>query len=245
MTEDVRAWWETTSRWFQDDLDHPIELQWGYADPDEAIIGDVRGRDVLELGCGGGQCSIALASEGANVTGIDLSRAQLEYAQQLVDTEAPGATVPFVEGDITMVPFASESFDLVFNAYVFQWVGDLPGAFAETARVLRPGGRFVFSTPHPFFDIVDPDTHRVEDSYYETGRQVEADTDVGLDMVTYRHSISEIHDALTDAGFVVDRVIEPGTSNPDDYEPGPWDETPVALQAKLPTEVVFDTALAE
>lgn len=74
---------------------------------------------------------------------------------------------------------------------------------------------------------------------------METDTDVDLDTVTYRHSISEIHGTLTDAGFVVDNVIEPGSPNPDDYEPGPWGETPVDLQAKLPTEIIFDATLAE
>lgn len=244
-TEDVRAWWEATSRWFQADLEHPIELRWGRINPDEPILADVDGLDVLELGCGGGQCSIALATRGANVTGVDLSRAQLQYARDVLAQHDTGAPVSLVEGDITTLPFTANRFDLVFNASVFQWVDDLDSVFQHVARVLRPDGRFVFSTPNPYYDIIDPETHRVEDSYYETGRQVETDTDLDLDMVTYRHSIGEIHTALTTAGFRVDRIIEPGTSDPADYEAGPWGETPVALQAKLPTDVIFDASLAD
>lgn len=250
MTREVKAWWETTSRWFQDDLDHPVELRWGHADVEADLLGDVTDQTVLELGCGGGQCSITLAERGAKVTGVDLSREQLTYASELLADRSPAladrspaGTVRFVEGDITSLPFEKDSFDLVFNAAVFQWVGDLESTFAEVARVLRPGCQFVFSTPHPFFDVVDPHSHLVVDSYYDTGRQVETETDLDLDMVTYRHSIAELHGALTGAGFRVDRVLEPGTDDPDASEPGPWGETPVDLQAKLPTEVVFEATL--
>lgn len=245
MTREVREWWETTSQWFQNDLQHPVELRWGRTNPDESLIESVEGLDVLELGCGGGQCSIALAERGATVTGIDLSRAQLDYAASLLTDRDPDGIVSLVEGDVTTLPFTANAFDLVFNASVFQWVGDIEAAFRHVARVLRPDGRFVFSTPHPYFDIVDPDSHRVEDSYYDTGRQVETDTDLDLDMVTFRHAVGDIHAALTTAGFRVDRVIEPGTSDSDDYEPGPWGETPVDLQAKLPTDVIFDATLSE
>ena len=85
MTEEVKAWWELTAEWFQDEIDRDIGVNWtgSTTDDDLTLLDDVAGADVLELGCGGGQCSVALARRGANVTGIDLSAEQLSFARDL------------------------------------------------------------------------------------------------------------------------------------------------------------------
>lgn len=125
---------------------------------------------------------------------------------------------------------------------MFQWVGDLPACFAETHRVLRPGGRLVFSMPHPFYALVDPDTHEVAESYFDTGRYVVEQDDVAPDQVMYRHTVSEVYGALVDAGFRVDRLREPGTSDPEDYEAGPWGEHTPELMSKVPVVLVVEAS---
>lgn len=241
MTEEVKQWWELTSQWFQDDADLDIGLNWtGLGTDDElTLLLDVADRDVLELGCGGGQCSIALAQRGADVTAIDLSEEQLGYARDLA-TERD-ADVEFLQGSVTdLGMFPDDRFDIAFNAYVFQWVDDLAACFRETHRVLRPDGRFVFSMPHPTYDLADPESHRVEESYFDTGRQVTPQEDLDTDMVTYRHTVSGVHNALVGAGFRVERILEPGSDDPDDYEEGPWGERTPELLAKLPSTLVFE-----
>ena len=240
MTEEVREWWELTARWFQDDIDLDVGVNWTgvSADTDLELLGDVEGADVLELGCGGGQCSVALADRGATVTGVDLSQEQLAYARELATDH--GADVAFLGGDVTDLGLVDDSFDIVFNAYVFQWVDDLGACFRETARVLRPGGRFVFAMPHPVYGLADPESHRVEESYFDTGRQVESVEDVETDMVTFRHRVSDVYNALVEAGFRVERMREPGSSDPDDYEEGPWGENRPELLAKLPKTLIFE-----
>ena len=241
MTEEVKAWWELTAEWFQDEIDLDIGVNWtgSTTDDDLTLLDDVAGADVLELGCGGGQCSVALARRGANVTGIDLSAEQLSFARDLAAEY--DADVGFLQGDVTdLSTFPDERFDVAFNAYVLQWVDDLATCFCETHRVLRPGGRFVFAMPHPVYPLADPDSHTVEESYFDTGRQVTQYDDLDRDMVTYRHRVSDVHNALVGAGFRVERIREPGSDDPDDYEAGPWGEEQPALLAKLPSTLVFE-----
>lgn len=241
MTEEVKAWWELTAEWFQEDIDLDVGLNWTGMSAERDLLDDVAGAEILELGCGGGHCSIALALRGANVTGIDVSRAQLRHARDLAAEH--DADVEFLQADVTdlgMLP--AERFDVAFNAYVFQWVADLEACFEETHRVLRPGGRFVFSMPHPIYELADPETHRVEESYFDTGRRVFENDDLEQDTVTYRHRVSDVYNALVDAGFRVERMREPGSDDPGEYEEGPWGENKPELLAKLPRTLLFEAS---
>lgn len=58
--------------------------------------------------------------------------------------------------------------------------------------------------PHPIYEIADPETHRIEESYFDTGRHVEEQADLDADMVTYRHRVADVHNGLVDAGFTVE-----------------------------------------
>lgn len=246
MTNEVRAWWEATADYFQSTADVPEGADWTgapFGDIDLDLLGDVRDHEILELGCGGGQCSVGLAEQGAEVVGLDLSSAQLAHAEERASER--GVSVEFVEGDVTQPPFAPESFDLACNSYVFQWVGDLDACFRETHRVLRPGGEFVFSVPHPAYAVVDSESERVTESYFDTGRYEIHHEEVETSQVLYRHTVSGIHRALVDAGFVVDALHEPGTDDPDDYEPGPWGECTPSLMSKLPAVLVVEARKPE
>lgn len=242
MTEDVHEWWEATAEYFQAEADIDVGLNWGWDGiEDEEMIGRVDGRDVVELGCGGGQCSVELARRGANVTGVDLSTEQLAFARDLANEHEVRDRIEFVQGDVTDLGFPDASFDLACNAFVFQWIDDLDACFDEAFRVLRPGGRFAFSTPHPYYRLLDPETGEVAESYFETGRHVR-DTEAGLpDLVTYRNTVSDFHDGLRDSGFRIDSMLEPGSSDPDDYEPGPWGEKRPELLCKVPSVLAFST----
>lgn len=207
--------------------------------PDIELFDAVGGRDILELGCGGGQCTVALAQQGASVTGIDLSREQLRHASSLADEH--DVEIRLLEGDVTdLGMFDDEEFEVAFNACVFQWVEDLDSCFGETFRVLEPGGRFVFALSHPFFDVIDSDTLAVEESYFDLGEHVVEHEDMDVDQVTYRHPIHEVHSALVDAGFHVQQIREPGSSDPDDYGHGPWGEHTPEAMATVPSTLLFD-----
>ena len=93
---------------------------------------------MLELGCGGGQWSIALSRLGVHVVGLDLSAAQLSHAA------SQGSRVPLVQASAEDVPFATESFDLVFCDHGAMTFADPDCSVPEVARLLRPQGRLVF-----------------------------------------------------------------------------------------------------
>jgi ubiquinone/menaquinone biosynthesis C-methylase UbiE len=238
MTGEVKQWWEETSAYFQDEIDMGVGVDWtGPGAPDIDLFGDVAGTEMLELGCGGGQCTVALANRGANITGLDLSTEQLEYARDLaaehdVDLELLQGTVT----DLGM--FDDDSFDVAFNAFVFQWVDDLGACFAETHRVLRPGGRFVFSMPHPFYEITDPETHTVEESYFDTGEQVTEYEEMDIDQVTYRRTVSDVYNAVRETGFEVTEMLEPGTEDPEAYDTDLWEFQPAHMALVPPTLIV-------
>lgn len=100
-------------------------------------LGDVRGLDVLELGCGAAQWSIALAAEGARVVGLDVSIGQLCHARAHGD-------VPLVLASAEAVPLRDACFDVVFCDHGAMSFCRPERTVAEAARLLRPGGRLVF-----------------------------------------------------------------------------------------------------
>jgi 2-polyprenyl-6-hydroxyphenyl methylase / 3-demethylubiquinone-9 3-methyltransferase len=104
-------------------------------------LGDLRGRLVLDAGCGGGLVARELAAAGAGVVGVDRSLGSLGVARRATD----GGFRP-AQGRLERLPFADATFDAVVAADVLEHVPDLPAAVAELARVLHPGGSLVFDT---------------------------------------------------------------------------------------------------
>jgi SAM-dependent methyltransferase len=135
-------------------------LGWGtFSIPESELgaLGDVAGMDVLELGCGAAQWSIGLAGAGARPVGFDNSFRQLEHATaNLADA---GVRMPLAQADATAMPFRDESFDLVFGDHGAMSFADPYRTVPEAARVLRPGGLFVFNVRTPlYFVCIDPAT---------------------------------------------------------------------------------------
>ncbi len=101
----------------------------------------VPGEAVLDLGCGLGDFAGELAAHGGLVTGCDVA----ETALALARGRHPG--IEFVLTGAEELPFADESFDVVWAGEVLEHVQDLLGLLGEVRRVLRPGGRLLLSTP--------------------------------------------------------------------------------------------------
>jgi SAM-dependent methyltransferase len=161
--------WDRTSDEYQrehaKDLNRWGRPAWGIWQIPEArlrVLGDLRGKDVLELGCGGGQWSINLARGGARPVGMDLSIRQLAHARRLM-AEA-GVSFALVNGDAERTPFADESFDVVFCDHGAMTFADPRCAVPEVARLLRPGGSFAFNRSTPFhFVCWNDEAERVDE----------------------------------------------------------------------------------
>ncbi|WP_226013319.1 class I SAM-dependent methyltransferase [Halomicrobium salinisoli] len=203
------------------------------------ILPSVEGLDVVELGCGGGQASVGTADEGADrVVGVDVSSGQLAHARKLRDLY--GVDARFVEGDVTHLPLAADAFDVAFSGWVLQMVGDLETCLTEARRVLRDDGVLVFDVPHPFYELFDPASEALERSYHATGRrEITIDEDYDADMVVFDRKVGDYHRALVDAGFDVERVLEPGSDDPDDYDDDPLESNRPELMATVPRSLRF------
>ena len=143
---------EYQARHSNDLTDHALAWGvWRVPESELNVLGDVAGKDILELGCGAAQFSIALANLGAHVTGLDNSARQLEHARELM--VGAGLDFPLVHASAESVPLPNASFDIVFCDHgALSWC-DPYRTVPETARLLRPGGLLAFSGSTPFRDI--------------------------------------------------------------------------------------------
>jgi SAM-dependent methyltransferase len=136
-------------------VDSPGWGCWQIREDDLRILGDVAGLDVLELGCGAAQWSIALVQRGARPVGLDVSSRQLEHARELM--VRAGVDIPLVLGSAEAVPFPDDSFDIVFNDYGATTYSDPYRTVPEATRLLRPGGLLAFSGGTPWVEVCWPE----------------------------------------------------------------------------------------
>jgi SAM-dependent methyltransferase len=184
----------------------------GVDEADAHLLGPVRGKRVLEVGCGAAQCSRWLVLQGAEVAAFDVSVGQLQMGHEL--DRRTGTAVRTVAADAVAIPFADATFDLACSAFgALPFVADAGAALREMGRVLRPGGRLVFSVTHPIrWSLPDDPTTaglQITESYFDRTPYVEVD-DTGTAVYAEHHrTTGDWIRALTGAGFVVDDLLEP------------------------------------
>jgi SAM-dependent methyltransferase len=128
---------------------------WRIPERELRVLGNVRGKRVLELGCGAAQWSLALAARRAQPVGLDNSFKQLLHAQASIKSSR--RRLPLVQADAEFLPFKEDSFDVVFCDYGAMSFADPALTVPEVARVLRHGGVLAFSTTTPFLNACWPD----------------------------------------------------------------------------------------
>ncbi len=108
---------------------------------------DVRGRDVLDYGCGEGRVAFEVLREGAKTaTGIDVSAERISRAQEIAAEKGLADRATFVAQDALHTSFRDGAFDLIIGNSILHHM-DLRAALVEIKRVLKPGGRAVFVEP--------------------------------------------------------------------------------------------------
>lgn len=217
MTEkEIAHWWDDASRYYQreiskDDLNDVNYGPFGSNESRLKLLGDVRSKNVLELGCGGGQCSIALAKKGALCTGIDLSRKQLDYAQKLASKNKVDIT--FIKRSFSdLSKFKEGYYDIVISVFALQYAKEFDSIFRNVRRLLKRGGLFVFSIDHPFYLTMEPKNMQISESYYRTGTFKEKETwpdGTKHNSIMYRRKVSDIVNSIIKSGLKLERIVEP------------------------------------
>jgi SAM-dependent methyltransferase len=142
----------------------------------EELLGDVKGKSLLDAGCGEGYLARYYTKKGADVTAIDLSPSLIETSKMITDSES--LEVDYRVGDVCHIESVpNETFDIVLSNLVLLNIPDLVIALKEYNRVLTTGGHLVFSIVHPAFNFYgpgawemgekDPNTNRREGLFFK------------------------------------------------------------------------------
>jgi SAM-dependent methyltransferase len=213
-----RRWWDRDADAYQ--AEHgaflgDVDFVWcpeGLREADARLLGDLRGRRVLEVGCGAAAAARWLATEGARPVAVDLSAGMLRHAARGAETS--GVRVPLVQADALALPFPDANFDVAFTAFgAVPFVADSAAVMREVFRVLRPGSRWVFSVTHPmrwiFLDDPSEAGLLAVHSYFDRRPYVEQDADGVPTYLEQHRTLGDRIREIVGAGFVLRDVVEP------------------------------------
>jgi SAM-dependent methyltransferase len=181
-----------------------------------AMLPDLRGRSVVDLGCGFGWfCRWAREQGATRVLGLDVSEKMLTRAR--ADTDDPA--IVYERADLERLDLPAAAFDLAYSALALHYLEDLGGMLATVHRALLPGGRLVFSAEHPIYTAPSAPGWQVGDGgrhiwpldrYLAEGPR---STDWLADGVVKQHrTVATYLNLLIGLGFAIDRVEEWGPS---------------------------------
>jgi len=205
--------WESHADWWQQGFTQGVDPE--YTEQilplaDEWLAGRSR---VLDIGTGEGQLARRRAAAGSTVVGVDPTIAQI------VEAARRGGGPAYVRSGAAALPFGDESFDAAVACLVFEHIDDVDEAITEVARVLEPGGRFVFFLNHPLLQTpgsgwIDDQILEPPEQYWRIGPYLtEASTieqvEKGVFIRFVHRPLSRYVNALADAGLVLEQMVEP------------------------------------
>ncbi len=213
-----RLWWDADADDYQNEHGEFLGLTdfvWcpeRLREAEAGLLGEVAGARVLEVGCGSAACARWLRLQGAEVVAMDISAGMLSHAAE--GNRAGGVEVPLVQASADQLPFATESFDVACSAFGgVPFAADSGAVMHEVARVLRPGGRWVFSVTHPmrwiFPDDPGPDGLTAIQSYFDRSPYVEIDEAGSATYVEHHRTLGDYVRQLDAAGLRLVDLVEP------------------------------------
>jgi SAM-dependent methyltransferase len=203
--------WETHSGWWQhhftDGADPEYEEQI-LPLVDELLAGS---RRVLDIGCGEGQVSRRMTTNGSSVVGLDPT------ANQLVTASERGGGVRYMRAGADALPVASASFDAVVICLTLEHLDPFEPAIHEVARVLAPGGCFALFLNHPLLQAPDSgwvDDHILEEQYWRVGPYLPDDVAMeevapGIDLPFMHRPLHRYVNTMADCGLLIEHMSEP------------------------------------
>lgn len=207
MKDSIESTYNKLARTYENSIDEVSPFNAYYERPAmmSEIDEDLSGKRVLDAGCSAGWYSKQLVERGAVVTGIDISSEMIQAAKRRMGDEAE-----FIQHDLSnRLPFEDQSFDHIVSSLTLHYVEDWKPVFAEFKRILKQGGKLIFSVHHPFMDFTK---FPVEDYFQKT---LLTDTwekpEVTIEVTFYRRSMQDIVNDVIE-NFMLEKLIEPKPS---------------------------------
>ena len=183
-----------------------------------AMLPDLEGKRVLDLGCGyGWHCRYAADQGALQVTGVDLSAKMLEKARSYEGYPQ----ISYLQQPIGSVNFPPGAFDVVISSLALHYIAGYAAVCKKIFGFLTAGGAFVFSAEHPVFtaraeqdwftDAVGNRLHWPVDHYQEEGRRITRF--LGHEVVKYHRTTATFINTLINTGFTISGVAEPQPGN--------------------------------
>lgn len=177
------------------------------------LIPDLKGKKVLDLGCGYGWHCQYFAENGAEVIGLDASEKMIAQDRQKNNHQ----NITYVVGSMENLDFPAEQFDLVFSSLAIHYLADFPKLVQDVRRILRPSGQFLFSVEHPIYTsrkeqdfIYDANGQALffpVDNYFKTGaRQTHF---LGSPVEKFHRTVEDFIEPLLENGFSLRHLVEP------------------------------------
>lgn len=202
------VWWENVP---EAQLKTTALPTYGFFTPGEdtlGLIGDMRGKTVLELACGGGESLAWMGERGAKeLWGLDISAAQIQRAGQLLKQK--GKEVRLFVSPMELNPGLPHSyFDLVFSIYGIGWAMDLDKTIVRAAEYLKPGGRLLFSWDNPLMQCI-----KAKGGQYILSKSYVKERDVKISddaepFYLHNWKLSSYLNCLSAHGFFIEQVVE-------------------------------------
>ena len=237
--------------YYRDEMNNPAAFK---------IIGNVRGKHVLDISCGEGYNTRILAKRGAKVVGIDFSEKMIKLARQAEKSEKLGINYN-VSNAADLKEFEKEQFDVVTCLMALMDIERYEDAISEVARVLRKNGRFVFSITHPCFECgVTEDGETLAEWKYEkeTDNPLDrrashlevrnyfcvAKCEINWNMkrlikpfktTSFHRTLTDYFQALHKSGLLITRLVEPKPTSK-----GMSKHPPLKNQTRIPHSVIIE-----
>ncbi len=246
-----RNWWDRDADGYHaehGDFLGDADLVWcpeRLREAEARLLGDVAGRRVLEVGSGAAMCSRWLAAQGARPVAFDLSAGMLRHAR--AGNARTRLDVPLVQADAQHLPFATDAFDVAFTAFgAVAFVADSAAVMREVARVVRPGGRWVFATTHPtrwsFPDDPGPLGLTATMPYWDDTPYVEYAANGRPTYVEHHRTLGQRVREIAAAGWRLVDLVEPRWPAGHTQEWGQWSPLRGAI---LPGTAIYVCELPE
>ncbi|PQP89110.1 bifunctional 2-polyprenyl-6-hydroxyphenol methylase/3-demethylubiquinol 3-O-methyltransferase UbiG [Paenibacillus sp. AR247] len=196
----------------------------------KALLPDLQGKSVLDLGCGfGWHCRYAREQHAAEVVGVDISAKMLESAREQTDDPA----ITYLQAPIEDIDFPDGHFDVVLSSLAFHYVQSFDVVCQKVHSCLQQGGTFVFSVEHPIFTSRPEQEWILDDQGSPLYWPVDHYQDEGVrntafltdHVIKYHRTLSTYINDLIRTGFAITAVREPLPDPKLMHHPGMKDET--------------------